>query len=62
MTGYFWAVSSDKILYVQDKGGNENYHIYAVPVDGTPTPEAHNLTPFDGVRALIFDVPRETPG
>lgn len=62
VTGYFWAVSSDKILYVQDKGGNENYHIYAVPVDGTPTPEAHNLTPFDGVRALIFDVPRETPG
>jgi dipeptidyl aminopeptidase/acylaminoacyl peptidase len=62
VTQYFWAISGDKILYVQDKGGNENFHVYAVPVDGTATPEARDLTPFEGVRALIFAVPEETPG
>ncbi len=62
VTGYFWAIDAQKILYVQDKGGNENYHVYAVPVDGRSMPEARDLTPFDGVRAVIFDVPEETPG
>ena len=62
VTGYFWSIDSSKILYVQDKGGNENFHIYALSVDGTPTPEARNLTPHDGARAQIFAVPEETPG
>ncbi len=61
VTGYFWSIDASKILYVQDKGGNENFHIYALPVDGTPTPEATNLTPHDGARAQIFAVPEETP-
>ena len=61
VTGYFWAIDAEKILYVQDKGGNENFHVYAVPVDGTATPEARDLTPYEGVRALIFAVPEETP-
>jgi dipeptidyl aminopeptidase/acylaminoacyl peptidase len=60
--GYFWAVGGDRLLYVQDKGGNENFHVYSVPVDeGTGVPEARDLTPFEGARAVIFDVPRETP-
>ena len=59
--GYFWSVGSDKLLYVQDKGGNENFHIYAVPLAGEGTPEAVDLTPYEGVRAVIFDVPREIP-
>ncbi|MCG8467115.1 MAG: S9 family peptidase [Gemmatimonadetes bacterium] len=61
VTGYFWAIDASKILYVQDKGGNENFHIYAVPVDGTATPEARDLTPYDGVRAQIFAVPTDAP-
>ena len=59
--GYFWSIDSDKLLYVQDKGGNENFHIYAVPLAGEGTPEAIDLTPFEGARAVIFDVPREIP-
>jgi dipeptidyl aminopeptidase/acylaminoacyl peptidase len=59
--GYFWAIDSEKLLYVQDKGGNENFHIYAVPLEGEGTPEATDLTPYEGVRAVIFDVPRELP-
>lgn len=62
VTRYFWSADSRYLLYVQDKGGNENYHVYRVPVGGTGVPVAKDLTPFEGVRAIIFAVPREMPG
>lgn len=61
VTGYFWSADSKHLLYVQDKGGNENYHVYRVPIAGTGVPEAKDLTPYEGVRAVIFAVPRELP-
>jgi dipeptidyl aminopeptidase/acylaminoacyl peptidase len=42
------------VLYLQDRGGDENWHLYAVDVaDG----KTRDLTPFEGVRAenLITD-------
>ncbi len=65
--GYFWTQDSERILYVQDKGGNENFHIYAVDPDSkTETalgvPPAEDLTPYEKVRARIFAVPEATPG
>src|SRR5690606_31610378 len=48
--GYFWTYDSKYILFVQDKGGNENFHVYAVDPsakagsDGAPP--ARNLTPM----------------
>jgi len=62
VTNYFWSADGTKILYLQDQGGNENFHVYSVSVDGTPLPAARDLTPFDNVRAQIFAVPQETPG
>ena len=61
ITGYFWSADSRYVLYVQDKGGNENYHVYRVAVAGTGQPEAKNLTPYEGVRSVIFAVPRDLP-
>jgi dipeptidyl aminopeptidase/acylaminoacyl peptidase len=61
ISGYRWSIDSSQLLYVQDRGGDENFHIYAVPLAGTGTPEARNLTPFPGVRAFIYAVPRELP-
>lgn len=61
ISGYFWSVDGTQILYVQDQGGDENFHVHAVPVAGTGVPEARNLTPFPGVRAQIMAVPRELP-
>ena len=61
VSGYFWSHDSKQLLYVQDKGGNENFAVYAVPVEGTGLPEAKNLTPYDKARAVIFAVPRRTP-
>ena len=64
--GYFWSEDSRYVLYVQDKGGDENYHVYAVDPAGevseeTGTPDAHDLTPIEGVRAVIYAVPEATP-
>ncbi|HUP45067.1 MAG TPA: prolyl oligopeptidase family serine peptidase [Thermoanaerobaculia bacterium] len=63
---YFWSEDSRYILYVQDKGGNENFHVYAVdptaaadPATGVPA--ARDLTPGDNVRAYIYAVPEGTP-
>ncbi len=63
VTSYFWSRNSKYILYVQDKGGDENYRIYAVDPSkaGAPVPPAQDLTPLKNVRAMIYDVPRKTP-
>ena len=63
VTGYFWSRDSKYILYVQDKGGDENYRIYAVDPSqkGGPVPASRDLTPFKGVRAFIYDVPLNNP-
>jgi dipeptidyl aminopeptidase/acylaminoacyl peptidase len=56
--GYFWAPNGDQLLYIQDKNGDENYHIYSVPAAGG---DARDLTPVDGVRAEIVSVVKEIP-
>jgi dipeptidyl aminopeptidase/acylaminoacyl peptidase len=64
--GYFWSQDSRYLLYVQDKGGNENYHIYAVDPaasadPATGVPPARDLTPYGAIQARISSVPRKTP-
>jgi len=64
--GYFWSEDSRYLLYVQDKGGDENYHVYAVnpaaeAEPATGVPPARDLTPIDGVRARIYATPENTP-
>lgn len=49
--GYFW-LNESRIAYIQDKGGDENIHIYAVNVDGS---NDIDLTPFDDIKANIID-------
>ena len=66
VSGYFWSEDSERILYVQDKGGNEDFHIYSVDPDGaveadSGVPAATDLTPMDGIRAYIYAVPEATP-
>ncbi len=64
--GYFWSQDSRYVLYGQDKGGNENFHVYAVdpaaPVEAaTGVPPARDLTPYENVQARIYAVPEATP-
>ena len=49
--GFFWG-NNDRLLYVRDTGGDENFHLYAVNKDAS---NEKDLTPFDGVRAQIID-------
>lgn len=49
--GYGWA-NNERLLYVQDKGGDENYHLFAVNVDGSKQQE---LTPYKDVKVNIIN-------
>jgi dipeptidyl aminopeptidase/acylaminoacyl peptidase len=57
---YFWSRDSTRILYVQDDGGDENFHVLAADVS-RPNEAATDLTPFPDVRAMIVDVPHSDP-
>lgn len=62
---YFWSRDSKKILYVQDKGGDENFNLYAVnpaeKVEKGQIPENKDLTKLQGVRVFIYAVPKTDP-
>jgi dipeptidyl aminopeptidase/acylaminoacyl peptidase len=63
---YFWSHDSKFILFVQDKGGDENFNVYAVnpadkPAPGSDVPVARNITDAQGIRAMIQAVPRSDP-
>ncbi len=49
---YLWARDNKHILYLQDVGGNENFHLYAVNLD---TLETKDITPFDNVQTRIVE-------
>ena len=53
-----WANSSTHVLYIQDEGGTEDWHVYAVPVAGGP---GRDLTPLPGVNARIQQLSLDEP-
>jgi len=53
--GYGW-INDERLFFAMDKGGDENYHIYAVNLDGS---NLKDLTPFDGVQASIQNILKE---
>jgi dipeptidyl aminopeptidase/acylaminoacyl peptidase len=55
---YRWAHDDRHLLYVQDRGGDENWHLYAVDLEGGGT---RDLTPFDGVQAQLVATDKEFP-
>ena len=55
---YNWAQNGTHILYVQDKGGDENWHVYSTEL---ATNKTIDLTPFDGVAARIQEVSHKFP-
>lgn len=54
--GYFWAPDSQEILYVNDKGGDENFLLYGVNIT---TGEQKTLTPFEKTRVEVIGVSNE---
>lgn len=48
---YLWSGDSQHLLYVQDKGGDENFHLYGVAMKDGKT---RDLTPFEKVRVRLI--------
>jgi dipeptidyl aminopeptidase/acylaminoacyl peptidase len=55
---FFWAYSSNHILYLQDKAGDENWRLYSVNLKDK---SIKDLTPLEGVQAEIIKVSPEYP-
>lgn len=55
---YFWAADNQHILYIQDTGGNENWHLYASHLE---TKETRDLTPFENVQVRIIEQDKHFP-
>jgi dipeptidyl aminopeptidase/acylaminoacyl peptidase len=56
---YFWSQDNSQILYIQDKGGNENWQLFAVDLE---TDSTRLLTPQENVQVQIIDTNKEKPG
>jgi len=47
---FFWAEDSRTLLFLQDDGGDEDFHLFAIDALA-PQAEARDLTPFKGSKA-----------
>jgi len=47
---YFWAEDSQTLLFLQDDGGDENFHLFAISATQSGA-TARDLTPFKGAKA-----------
>jgi dipeptidyl aminopeptidase/acylaminoacyl peptidase len=57
IAGYFWP-NNEQILYLKDDGGNENFKLYGVNIDGT---NVKCFTDFEDVRTDIIEDLPEVP-
>ena len=48
---YQWAPDGETILFLQDFEGDENFHLWAIEIDGGDDAEARDLTPGENVKA-----------
>lgn len=55
---HFWAEDGKHLFYLQDQGGDENFHVYSVDLDSKVV---RDLTPFQGVRAANIMLDKKHP-
>ena len=56
---YAWAYTSEHIIYIRDRAGDENWRAYSVnPV----TRETVDLTPFEDMQAIVWGISPKFPG
>ena len=49
--GFFWA-NPQRILYVKDDGGDENFRLFGINIDGSGQ---QDLTPYENVTVQVID-------
>src|SRR4026209_2159366 len=54
-----WAYDRTPVLYLQDEGGTEDWHIHAVAI---ASGEVRDLTPLPGVQARMQGLSLDHPG
>lgn len=55
---YFWAHDGKHIIYLQDVGGDENWHLFGVDL---ATGSEADLTPFEGVQVQVVHRDKHHP-
>ncbi|GAA3724309.1 S9 family peptidase [Streptomyces tremellae] len=58
---YHWTDDPGLLLYEQDTGGDENWHVHRVDLEDPGAP-AVDLTPFPGARVMGLELPSSRPG
>jgi dipeptidyl aminopeptidase/acylaminoacyl peptidase len=56
---HFWALDSKHVIYPQDQGGDENWHLYSVDLASGDTID---LSPFEGTQAQMIAQSENHPG
>jgi hypothetical protein len=56
---YFWAFDNQHLLYLQDTGGDENFHLHRVAL---ATGQVTDLTPLPKVRVQVIGLSYKKPG
>ena len=57
VAGYMWA-NNKRILFMKDSGGDENYQLFGVNLDGS---DLRGYTDFPNVRTTLIDDLEEQP-
>jgi dipeptidyl aminopeptidase/acylaminoacyl peptidase len=55
---FLWQFDNQHILYIQDKDGDENWHLYQTNIETRVTKD---LTPYEGSKAEIVDYDHKFP-
>lgn len=58
IVSYFWAEDSQRIFYLQDSDGDENFHVFSTDIETNIT---RDMTPFKGIKANVVAVDRDFP-
>lgn len=55
---HYWAANNTHILYLQDRGGDENWRLYSIEV---ATSKVRDLTPFTGTATRVYQISQTHP-
>ena len=56
---YAWTYTSEHLLYIRDRAGDENWRAYSVNL---LTRETVDLTPFEDMQAIVYRISPKFPG